>query len=375
MLSFWERESFTHYDFIIIGAGIVGCSTAYHLKLKHPDASIAILERGIFPSGASSKNAGFACFGSLTELIDDLPTLGETALIELVQKRLDGLNKLKSILGEEAIDYKHYRGFELIREKEVPVLDKIGHFNELLQGVFKADVFRNEPKLVETFGFNAKHIRTIVSNQFEGQVDTGKMMNAWWTICNKLGVKIFTGVEVSSIEQEHDVIIKNPLYGSIAFKAGKVAICTNAFATKFVPDEDITPGRGMVMVSMPIKDLPFKGVFHYDEGYFYFRNVGNRLLIGGGRNLDKTTENTHEFGINTLIKKQILETIKQTILPNKAVEMDMEWSGIMAFGDTKLPIVKMVGKSIAIGVRLGGMGVAIGTQVGEQISELLAERD
>lgn len=72
-LSFWERkEYFEDIDFLIIGAGIVGCSTAYHLRIKYPSAKIVILERGYLPSGASTKNAGFASFGGPVELIDDL---------------------------------------------------------------------------------------------------------------------------------------------------------------------------------------------------------------------------------------------------------------------------------------------------------------
>jgi glycine/D-amino acid oxidase-like deaminating enzyme len=147
MLSFWERESFTKYDFIIIGGGIVGCSTASHLKQNYPHAKIAILERGMFPSGASSKNAGFACFGSLTELADDLPNIGEDDLVKLVKKRWDGLQKLQSILGKENIDFQQNRGFELIRDKELAVLDQIDYFNNLLRGTFKSVVFNNEPAL------------------------------------------------------------------------------------------------------------------------------------------------------------------------------------------------------------------------------------
>ena len=52
----------------------------------------------------------------------------------------------------------------------------------------------------------------------------------------------------------------------------------------------------------------------------------------------------------------------------------MEWSGIMAFGKIKSPIIKKVSDKIAIGVRSGGMGVAIGTQVGKELHELLAHR-
>ena len=36
-----------------------------------PKSKVLILERGIFPNGASTKNAGFATFGSLSEIISD----------------------------------------------------------------------------------------------------------------------------------------------------------------------------------------------------------------------------------------------------------------------------------------------------------------
>jgi len=62
-LSYWERKNFfENLDFLIIGAGIVGYSTALHLKKNNANAKILIIERGFLPSGASSKNAGFACF-------------------------------------------------------------------------------------------------------------------------------------------------------------------------------------------------------------------------------------------------------------------------------------------------------------------------
>ena len=31
-LSFWEHQSFLKYDYVIVGSGIVGLSTAAHLK-------------------------------------------------------------------------------------------------------------------------------------------------------------------------------------------------------------------------------------------------------------------------------------------------------------------------------------------------------
>jgi glycine/D-amino acid oxidase-like deaminating enzyme len=228
---------------------------------------------------------------------------------------------------------------------------------------------------VSEFGFKADSIETIVSNPFEGQIDTGKMMKSWWNLCNEIGVRIITGCELSGFEEGSGNVKLQCQSGhhSIELQTRRLFICSNAFASQWFAEEDIKPGRGMVLVTHPIKDLKFKGVFHYDEGYFYFRNVGNRVLIGGGRNLDKNTEDTTEFGINPKIKSAILHDLEELILPNQEFSIDMEWSGIMAFGKTKSPIIKKVSDKIAIGVRLGGMGVAIGTQVGQELHQLLAD--
>jgi len=49
----------------------------------------------------------------------------------------------------------------------------------------------------------------------------------------------------------------------------------------------------------------------------------------------------------------------------------MEWSGIMAFGKNKIPLVEKIDSNIALGVRLGGMGIAIGSKIGEATAQLL----
>ena len=72
-LSYWEIKSwFKNVDFTIVGSGIVGLSCALNLRKKFPKAKIVILEKGMLPQGASTKNAGFACFGSVSEIVEDL---------------------------------------------------------------------------------------------------------------------------------------------------------------------------------------------------------------------------------------------------------------------------------------------------------------
>jgi glycine/D-amino acid oxidase-like deaminating enzyme len=110
---------------------------------------------------------------------------------------------------------------------------------------------------------------------------------------------------------------------------------------------------------------------HYDKGYFYFRNVGNRLLFGGGRNLDFATEKTTTFGLTSLVQNKLEELLRDVILPGKQPKIEQRWSGIMGLGPTKTTIVKKITNGLYCAVRMGGMGVAIGTLVGEEAADLV----
>jgi glycine/D-amino acid oxidase-like deaminating enzyme len=392
MWSFWENKSFKKYDYIIVGAGITGLSTAASLVEKNPKAKIAVLERGFLPTGASTKNAGFACFGSLSEIASDLETMNETELQDLVSNRLQGLEKLRHRLGDKKIGYKNYGGYELILDKQVPYIDKLDDVNQLLQPIFDGkNVFKTKDGLIESFGFNARHVRRIVYNRFEGQINTGKMMKSLLNYVQKRGVTIFTGCEVLSFEDseidsetggKNNVIvkIKNPLESEfkdssiIELIASKVAICTNAFTKKLIPDLDLQAGRGQVLVTKPLDYLRFKGTFHLDEGFYYFRNFGRRIILGGGRNMDFEGETTTKLETTELIIEDLKSKLSEIIIPKHKFEIETTWAGIMGFTEsskTKIPLLQNYSKNVVLGIRLGGMGVALGSKLGEEIANLI----
>lgn len=375
MLSYWERESFLFYDFIIIGSGIVGLSTAASVIERQPDARILVLERGVLPSGASTKNAGFACFGSLTELMADLKQADAEAMLDLVRMRWEGLGMLRYRLGDTAMDYQNHGGYELLFESQLDALNRLDEVNDWLYPLFQKPVFLERKDLVNTFGFNADKVATLIENPFEGQLHTGGMMQSLIKYVTGKGVMLITGAEVVDMEENDEgasVWVNHAVLGQqIVFTASQLAVCTNAFTPKLFPEMEVLPGRGQVIVTQPIPNLPFQGVFHYDEGFFYFRNVGNRVLFGGGRNLDFEGETTAEFGFNEKIQMMLLEHLNDIILPGLDYEIDMRWSGIMAFGPERKPILERTSPRMCIGVRMNGMGVAIGSMIGDKLAEML----
>ena len=367
--SYWElKEWFTNIDFTIVGSGIVGLNCALELKKKHPAAKIVILEKGMLPQGASTKNAGFACFGSLSELIDDLSSHTEQEVYNLVENRWKGLQLLRSNLVDKNIDFQQNKGFELCDSETFfkECISKKDDINNLLKPIFKTDVFSVSDN---TFNFKKVHNSYIVNN-FEGQIDTGKMGYELIQKVQKLGVKILNNITVESfIEDNTDIEI---ITDKITFKTTKLFIATNGFANKLL-EEKVQPARAQVLITKPIKNLQIKGTFHLDKGYYYFRNIDNRILFGGGRNLDFKTEETSEFGQTAIIQNELENILKTIILPNTSFEIEHRWSGIMGVGDQKKAIVKQLSNHVFCGVRLGGMGVAIGSLVGKELAALINE--
>jgi glycine/D-amino acid oxidase-like deaminating enzyme len=108
-----------------------------------------------------------------------------------------------------------------------------------------------------------------------------------------------------------------------------------------------------------------------DKGYYYFRNFENRILFGGGRNLDFEGETTTELNQTKKIQNRLEELLKEVILPNTDYKIAHRWSGIMGLGSAKKPIVEQLSGHVYCGVRLGGMGVAIGSLIGQELADLV----
>ncbi len=368
-LSYWELKNwFTDIDYTIVGSGIVGLHAALQLRERFPQSKILILEKGMLPQGASTKNAGFACFGSVSEIIEDLKSHTEEEVIRLIQKRWSGLQLLRKRLGDAAIDYKPYGGYELfLKEDEAGYqesMSRMAFINEIMKPIFKTEVF-----IKEVDRFNFRGIRDyLIFNPFEAQIDTGNMMQALLKQTAAENILILNQQMVTDFqEKENDVEV---VLGDFSFRTKKLLFASNGFANQLTKAA-VIPARAQILITEPIDNLDIKGTFHLDKGYYYFRNFGDRILLGGGRNLDFQGETTTEFGETALIQKRLEQLLKEVILPDKEFKIEHRWSGIMGLGASKHPIVEQLSKNVYCGVRLGGMGVAIGSLIGKELADLI----
>ncbi len=374
-ISVWEKESFyAPRDVIIVGSGLVGLWCAWHLKKNDPNISIAIVDRGIVPTGASTRNAGFACFGSVTELVEDAARFGEENMLQLVEMRYKGLQRIRKVFKEPVIDFELCGGYELFPPSDNIKKSALEHdterLNKLLHDITgKKRTFKKANKKIDRLGLH--HVDYLIENKLEGQLHSGKLCQSLLQAVQAMGVTVLNAIEISGFEKVNDsvVLYTNQLMHLIA---GKVLICTNAFARQLLPGLNIVPARGQVLVTSPIEGLPLKGTFHYDAGYYYFRNLGNRVLLGGARNKAFEEETTAELDITDKIQQELEHFLKTYILPGYEYQITDRWSGIMGMGNEKLPIVKEVSPQVFCAVRMSGMGVALAPIIGEQVAQLLS---
>ncbi len=369
--SYWEQQSFTHYDHMVVGSGITGLSVAIELKERKPQSRVVVLERGLLPTGATTRNAGFASTGSVTELLDDLEHMTEAAVVQLFESRLKGLTRLRSRFPDTAIGYEENGGFELIREAELHALDKIDYLNRLLKPAAGKEVFVAADHRIAGFGFG-KDVKALIESRAEGTLHSGRLMQALQARAMQLGIEIRTGAEVLSFDEGGAQVKLRVRDGfrqaEWEIQGHQLFICTNAFTKQLLPEEDVIPGRGQILVTDPVPGLPFKGAFHFDKGYYYFREIDGRVLLGGGRNLDFEAETTTEFTVSERIQQNLELQLQTLILPGAPYNVSYRWAGIMAFGPSgKTPVIKAFSDKVFGAFRMSGMGVALSSNAAAEL--------
>jgi glycine/D-amino acid oxidase-like deaminating enzyme len=372
VISFWERQQwFNNIDFFIIGAGFTGLFCALAIRKKYPDAKIVVAERHPIAHGASTKNAGFACFGSLGEILDDLMDETLESTLNRVVRRYEGLQKLRSIIPASVCEFEETGGYELFRTNEQTdfnaCLIRLEEINEALRPRLGFAPYSNAD--IQSFGFSG--ITSAIHIEREGMLHPGKAIAYLHNRCAAANIALLFGIEIQKINSGTSEIWVESTLGE--FNAKKVILATNAFTSTFLGEASVKPARGQVLITSPIAGLPFKGTFHMDKGFYYFRNVGNRVLLGGARNVDFEGETTSAIALNQQIQSHLEETLRNHILPNRDFTIEQRWSGIMAFGHAgeKEPVVAEVQPNIFAAYRLGGMGVALSAQVADEVAALV----
>ena len=384
--SHWEQTTFLKPpDVAIVGAGLTGLQAALALKGANPKCDVLVIERAPIPRGASTRNAGFACFGGPTELLADMDAYGAESTLATVQERFAGIRALAENYAHRRIGWKKNGGYEVIDETPIATMvrERLPELNALLAEV---------TGLRETWTY-CKHpfsdVKNCLRNGFEAQLHPGKLVSLLLKDCHRAGVRFLFGCEVDEVgavageakwnpqPSQGAVKVEGAGWGSIVAK--QVLVTVNAFARQLLPEdfpETIRPVRNQILLSKPLPNFRLRGCYHYHEGYVYFRNVGeDRLLIGGARHLAGAASETDAFGPNGVPEAYLLEKLNRWLPDQRWREEDfpVRWSGIIAQGDGKSPVLRYTSDGVLVAGRLAGMGVALSAALARRAARMIVE--
>lgn len=366
--SYWEHKHLlADIEYLIVGMGLVGLQTAILLKEKNPKAKIVVIDRFAWSMGASTRNAGFACFANMSEILDDLETDSPENVYATIGKRYRGLQKLRKRFSDVLIGYEEIGSTEIFTTQNKEYLS---NGIDSLQGI--NTILYNELGLDRVFTFKSNNplpnVRGSIYNRFEGQLHTGKLYTAVYEYATQLGVKLYGGLEVIDWTSGSNIVVSTSQELEIQTK--NLILCTNAFTSK-ITSEEVIPCRGQVIVSEPLDQLPCEGPHFYDSGYYYWRNVENRILLGGARNVDFEGELSIDLITNEKVNSELRRFMNENIC-GREVDIEYQWSGIMGMGSNteKTPIIKELESNVIAAVRLGGMGVALSAEIAEEVVKM-----
>ena len=283
----------TSAEIVVIGGGVMGASTAYHLALRGQKDVVLLEKQPFFGLGATGRCAGGIRYQFSTEIN-----------VRLSQISLPMLERFEAETGQ-AIDLR-WCGylFLLTNAQEVAAFQhNVAMQNRLgvpTQWLTADEVRRRVPQLAAA---------DVLAGSFhpgDGLADPNGVVAGYITAARRLGVQAFTDTAVTQIETSGGrVTAVQTNHGRIACRAivnaaGPWASVISNMVGVPLP---ITPLRRQMITTTPMPDIPADFPFVIDFARsLYFHREGDGLLTGMSNpteqpgfdeSVDETWEETH----------------------------------------------------------------------------------
>lgn len=373
-ISYWDVNRVQQADTVLIGAGYTGLRTARLVKEKHAEWDMVVLDRLPVGAAASTRNAGFGCFGSPSEILADLKVLGPNRTRQLLERRIRGIEALKLEMLEVKLELGEFGGYEVFYpetpEFQEYIMNNLYVVNDLLDGLLTRE---NQYKSIDISGYGMAFSREALFTNAEFQLNPADLHQHYTKRVNELDIPIIRGVEVVGFRSKNNNWELETDQGNFLFR--RVIYCGNGGVLSKDMSPPVDPGRGQIVLTEEIEDLPWKGNFHLDEGYYYFRNYDKKVLLGGARNMFREEERTQALGQSQQIQNVLDQVLKERILAARNFRVDRRWSGTMGFrrDGSKEVVVQRAAEGFWSAYGFGGMGVALHVDAARQLTDLIIE--
>lgn len=365
-ISIWQAEDnqpIREVEFLVIGAGLIGCATAYFATQAGKE--VVITEMRDVAMGASGRNAGFMITGLDTYYHRAIEQYGHDVTRELwtLSKRTHRFWQDIASKGDVRLDRC---GSLLLAESE----SEAGEL-ELAAKALHDDgidvIFHRDDPLGR--GYFAG-----IEQPWDCAVQPYELAQA---ILAQSGAELVSNNEMYRIEQTQPDCVT--IYTQkVIFKAQHVMLCTNAYSPRLDPyfEGKVIPTRAQCLVTEPSDHKVIDTCGYSDYGYMYYRmTFDGRLLIGGGRKQHKALENdTTEDRVNPQVQGT-LDAYLAKHFADVSAPVSRRWSGIMGFTADGIPLVGTLPEKPRVGFAVGftGHGLAMGAGTAERAVQHLLD--
>lgn len=367
-------------DVAIIGGGVTGLSTAYHLRREEPAMRVAVLEAEVVGYGASGRNGGFSMtlFG----------------LEPAVTKALFGHQRTAEAhcYMERAVDYVD----ALVREHNLQSDYSFPGFLRAATTPGYVKRIQHDLEILTSMGVTG--IEWIDADRLREQVNSPLFLGGWWEprcgllnparqvrelkrLAQQFGAEVYEGAPVTGVRRGARFTLATP---GGAVTADKIVFASNAYShlipqlrSKQVPafthmtvTEPLTPEQ---LGTMGWKNR--QGIEDARNLVHYFRLTPDNRLAMGGSDVTIAFGRDMERDLNARVFADLERDVGRMFPGLKGVKFTHRWGGPVSVPLDMAPAIGSVGDARAV-YSLGcvGHGVSMSHLNGRTVADLILER-
>jgi len=333
----------------IVGAGIAGIATAYHLA--RAGARPVVLEARTVADAASGRNAGFLLAGVAENFVAATRRYGEDRALRVWRFTRHNQELVREIVAREGI------ACDLAWNGSTQIAGDDEEWTEVRES---ADRLRKES--VRVLIVPAEHAAIY---EDDGEFHPVRYVRALAGAAVAAGARIYDGTPAIAVTKSEVRTERARV------RAGAVVVCVNAYSQHLVPLR-VRPVRGQMLATAPVVRRVFERPAYANRGYRYWRQrADGRLLVGGWRDAAADEEVGEEERTTPRIQDQLERFLRERCPETNVTH---RWAGTMGFSHDALPYVGRLDSGVFVNAGFTGHGMAFATATGELIADLVRDK-
>jgi len=377
------------YDVCVIGGGVTGLSTAFHLRKLDPAVRVCVLEAEVVGYGASGRNAGqlIVQFGG-GSYDDHIKTFGAENVGAAWRYVANGIRLMEALQAAEQIDCDYAATGYMKAALEVEGSASIERYMAFLERIGQAEHFQamTAESLQEEFA--SPYLGPGIHDRRGGQFNPLKFVRGLAAAAKRLGADIFEHSPVAHIDLGVPQIVVETGMGQV--RCEKLVIATNGYT-------HLLPGAAQAGLARQQRPLIIKGTITEpltapqwdatgwrrrcglnivsDLFYSFAPTADGRILHVGGYYAGSPTDGSLTPEVDWRLKLEGAEHVAAFFPRLAGLRTAQTWGGPISITSDWAPHVgQTADRRIAYAVGCWGHGMGLGTHNGLTLAEITLER-